>query len=86
MNPQRLVEMLNDIAANQSALPHDEALETVVVHVQRFWAPSMRDGILGYARDDGDGLLPLAHEAVTELKRRTDELAPPTRRGASDAG
>lgn len=86
MNAERLVEMLNDIAANQSALPHDEAVDTIVLHLQRFWAPAMRDGLLAWFDANGNDLSPLARDAVLELKRRGDALAEPTRRGASDAG
>ncbi|MDO5506700.1 MAG: formate dehydrogenase subunit delta [Pseudoxanthomonas suwonensis] len=88
MKPQRLMQMLEDIVANQAALPRDEALETVVVHLQRFWAPPMRTRILAWHLADGTGLSTLADAALTQLRAREQagEPAPPTRRGASDAG
>lgn len=88
MNPNhRLVEMANDIAANLVAYPgRDAAIEAMVVHLQRFWEPTMRLRIVAYLKDGGDGLSALAGDAIAELSRRLDEAPPPTRRGASDAG
>lgn len=86
MNPQRLVEMAEDIAANLSALPYAQAVEALVVHLQRFWEPRMRIGIVRWWRDGGAGLSPLAAEAVAELARRLDQPPPPDKPGVSDAG
>ena len=87
MNAARLVEMANDIAANLSAYPgHADAVEAMVLHLQRFWEPAMRERIVRHLRDGADELDPLARDAVAELAKRLDEPPPPTRRGASDAG
>ena len=87
MNPQRLVEMANDIAANLSANPDRAvAVETMVVHLQRFWEPGMRQAIVHHLHAGGDGLEPLARDAIAALASRLDQPAPPTARGASDAG
>lgn len=87
MNIERLLRMANDIAANLAALPADEAREAMLVHLQRFWEPRMRLAIVAHLHaGGGDALAPLARAAVAELARRLDEPAPPTRRGASDAG
>lgn len=88
MNPERLVAMANDIADNLCAGPdRGAAIEAMVVHLQRFWEPRMRLDIVGHLRQhDGLGLNAFARDALAELARRLDEPAPPTRRGASDAG
>lgn len=87
MNPQRLVEMANDIAANLSAYPDRAiAVETMVVHLQRFWEPGMRLAIVRHLHAGGAGLEPLARDAIAGLASRLEEPAPPTARGAGDAG
>jgi formate dehydrogenase subunit delta len=87
LNPQRLVDMANDIAANLSANPdHAAAVETMVVHLQRFWEPVMRQAIVRHLHSGGEGLDPLARDAVAALALRLGDAPPPTARGASDAG
>jgi formate dehydrogenase subunit delta len=61
----RLVKMANQIAAN--FVLHDDAAERVADHLQRFWAPSMRQKILEYDAAGGEGLDPLARAAVRTL-------------------
>lgn len=87
MNPQRLVDMANDIAANLAANPdRAAAVETMVVHLQRFWEPGMRQAIVRHLHAGGDGLGQLARDAIAALSSRLEQSAPPTARGASDAG
>ena len=87
MNPVRLVEMANDIAANLAGYPdHAAAVEAMVVHLQRFWEPGMRLAIVRQLDAGGEALSPLARDAVAALSRRLDQAPPPTARGASDAG
>lgn len=77
MNAQRLVEMANDIAAYFQVEPdRAAAVEAMVMHLQRFWEPRMRAQIVSHVRGGGDGLLPLAREAVTELGHRLDQGQP----------
>ena len=79
--------MANDIAANLSANPNRAAaVETMVVHLQRFWEPVMRLAIVRHLHAGGEGLDPLARDAIAALASRLEESAPPTARGASDAG
>ncbi|PNS07788.1 formate dehydrogenase subunit delta [Solilutibacter silvestris] len=88
MNPSaRLVEMANDIAANLAAYPeHADAVNTMVVHLQRFWEPTMRERIVQYLQAGGDDLSPLARDAIENLSHRLNQTPPPTKRGVSDAG
>lgn len=87
MNPERLVDMANDIAANLVVYPdHDAAVGAMVLHLQRFWEPTMRRRIVDYLHVDGHRLSPLAREAIEQLSHKLDEAPLPTARGASDAG
>jgi formate dehydrogenase subunit delta len=51
---------------------HSEASNNIGIktaeHVNRFWARSMKDQIIQYARDDGQQLCPGAREAIDVLK------------------
>ena len=60
-----LVKMANQIAAN--LVFHDDAVDRVCDHLQRFWAPSMRLRINEYEAAGGEGLDPVARAAVRKL-------------------
>ncbi|MGH8159592.1 MAG: formate dehydrogenase subunit delta [Rhodanobacter sp.] len=68
MNIERLVTMANDIATYFTSEPdHAAAVEGVRDHLTRFWDPVMRRQIKAHAAVGGNGLLPLAREAVDRL-------------------
>ncbi|UXI67863.1 formate dehydrogenase subunit delta [Tahibacter amnicola] len=70
MNPERLVDMLNDIAANLGVEPdREEALAAIVAHLRRFWEPGMRRQLLAYVDGGGAGLETLALEAAQRLRQ-----------------
>jgi formate dehydrogenase subunit delta len=60
-----LVKMVNQIADNLDF--HDDAVERVADHLQRFWAPSMREKITEHEANGGSGLNPSAQAAVRRL-------------------
>jgi len=62
---ERLVKMANQIADNLSF--HDDAVERVADHLQRFWAPSMRGKLADYAATGGAGLKPVVRDAIKRL-------------------
>ena len=66
MHIERLVEMANDIAANQVADP-DNAVAVIAQHLQRFWDPRMRAQIIAHAEQGGVGLVDEARAAVVRL-------------------
>lgn len=66
MHIERLVEMINDIAANQAADP-DNAVDVIAQHLRRFWDPRMRAQIIAHAEQGGSGLAPEAKAAVAKL-------------------
>jgi hypothetical protein len=55
--------MANDIVANLSFL--DDADVRIADHINRFWAPRMRQLILDYATNGGQGL---STELLTALR------------------
>ncbi|MHA6203643.1 formate dehydrogenase subunit delta [Dyella soli] len=68
MRIERLVTMANDIATYFAAEPdHAAAVNGVRDHLTRFWDPAMRRQLKAYQGDGGEGLLPLAQEAVAAL-------------------
>ena len=62
-----LVRMINQIAANVSYQPADQAATQIATHINAFWAPSMRADLLAYVSAGGEGLDPVARDAVAEL-------------------
>lgn len=65
------VKMFNDIARNLGAgKPVEQAAEAVKNHVQRFWAPSMIDGLLAQQSEIESQLLPAARLALQQLDSR----------------
>jgi len=63
-----LIKMVNQIAANicfQSS--EQEAVVKIANHMQLFWAKSMKQDIIEYYRQDGEGLSELASQAVARL-------------------
>jgi len=69
MRIERLVTMANDIATYFTVEPdHALAVAGVRDHIKRFWDPAMRRQIKAHLADGGEGLLPLAQEAVRALE------------------
>ena len=62
---EQLVKMVNQIADNFSF--HDDAVDRITDHVQRFWAPSMQKKLLEFERTQGADLKPAAREALKRL-------------------
>ncbi len=62
-----LVSMANDIAANLSF--QDDAADKIADHINRFWAPRMRQLLLEYAVDDGQGLSEALLPALEKIRQ-----------------
>lgn len=68
MKIERLVTMANDIATYFAVEPdRAAAVEGVRDHLTRFWDPVMRRQLKAHRMQGGQGLLPLAAEAVDAL-------------------
>jgi len=63
---QTLVKMANQIAANFSF--QDDAVDKTVNHLQRFWAPALRQQMIEHVAAGGDDLSELALQAAKRLK------------------
>lgn len=63
---EQLVKMANQISDNFSF--HDDAVERLIDHLQRFWAPSMRQMLVEYHQAGGGGLKPPVVAAVHRLE------------------
>lgn len=67
MDTAELTRMANQIADYFSAYGHDEAVAGIADHIQKFWDPRMRRGLLAHVEAGGDGLDPLVIEASSLL-------------------
>ena len=64
MNSNDLVRMANQIAIFFAAYPDDQAAAMVADHINKFWAPRMRDDLAALLADDDGGLKPLARKGA----------------------
>ena len=65
---ERLVKMANDISDFFSFEPDKQlAAEGVKKHLLRTWEPRMRKDIVEYCQSGGEGLSPLAQQAIQLL-------------------
>lgn len=62
---EQLVKMANQIAENFSF--HDDAVERIADHLQRFWAPSMRKMLTEHEQQGGSGLKSSVVDAIAHL-------------------
>ena len=69
MNITHLVRMANDIGNFFMSEPdHAVAVDSVALHLRRFWDPRMRKEIVAYVDEGGAGLTDLVREAVLKLR------------------
>ena len=67
MQPERLVTMVNEIAAFFHGTGEGQAAESVASHLRRFWDPRMRRQIVSHLNAGGEGLTPIARAGVELL-------------------
>jgi formate dehydrogenase subunit delta len=65
--------MVNQIGKFFAAQKHDKAVAGIAGHPTRFWTPAMREKIVRHVDQGGEGLDPLAREAVQSLKAKLTE-------------
>jgi formate dehydrogenase subunit delta len=68
MDERNMVHKANQIALFFAAYTHDEAVEGVRNHLVSFWVPRMRAQIIDYVANGGEGLHPVAVDAVKRLE------------------
>lgn len=60
MQPDHLIRMVNQIGGFFEAMPdRNEATRDLAQHIKKFWAPRMRQALLGHIDREGDGELNL---------------------------
>lgn len=64
----KLVMMANQIAKFFEIQGEARALPQITKHIEDFWDPRMRRGVLAHLADGGAGLDPLALAALKALK------------------
>ena len=70
MNIDNLIEMANDIGNYFKSEPnHEEAVNGVFDHINRFWEARMQKQIISYLEDNGKGLDPIVAQAVSRLRK-----------------
>ncbi|TCT08210.1 formate dehydrogenase subunit delta [Aquabacter spiritensis] len=63
----RLVYMANQIATFFASQPHAAAIAGTREHIEKFWDPRMRTKIAEHIAAGGEGLSPIAREALEGL-------------------
>jgi len=63
-----LIKMINQIASNNLYNDNvEQAAAKVANHIQRFWAPPMKQQIFNYAASDGSKLSPVVQQAIAQM-------------------
>ena len=68
MQPDKLVMMANQIAKFFESQGEARALPQITKHIEDFWDPRMRRGIIAHVDQGGAGLDPLTLKALQNLK------------------
>lgn len=68
MTPEKLIYMANQIAVFFQSQGPEKAAAGFAEHINKFWAPQMRQELLAHIASGGEGLLPLCIEASTLIK------------------
>ena len=69
MDPQHLVEMVNEISAFFVGEDPAKAAQNVANHLRRYWDPRMRRQIIEHAGTGGEGLSEVAKAGVELIAR-----------------
>ena len=72
MHTEHLIQMANSIGDFFAAMPDaEEARADLAAHIQKFWEPRMRRGILAHLDGaQGAGLNPIVLQALQEHRAR----------------
>ncbi len=64
---EQLIKMANQIAENFSF--HDDPVDRLTDHIQRFWAPSMTQKLIEFRKAGGSGMKPAVAAAIQRLEQ-----------------
>jgi formate dehydrogenase subunit delta len=67
MSPDKLVYMANQIGKFFVTQGPQQAAAGTADHIRKYWDPRMRAAIFAHLKDGGDGLDPVAREAIESL-------------------
>ena len=67
MEEHKMVHNANQITLFFASYGHDEAVAGIANHLRLYWVPRMRRQLIDYVAAGGEGLHPLAIEAVKRL-------------------
>jgi formate dehydrogenase subunit delta len=63
-----MVDKANQIAFHFAGFPREEAIAGIQDHIRKFWEPRMKDQLVDYVAQGGEGL----HELVLEAAKRME--------------
>jgi formate dehydrogenase subunit delta len=63
-----MLRLANQIALYFASYPREEAIAGIADHIEKFWERRMRQQIVAYVADGGQGLHELALAAVQRLR------------------
>ena len=66
-SPDKLVYMANQISKFFRSQGEDVAVNGTAEHLRKFWDPRMRDAIMRHLANGGEGLDPVARQAIEAL-------------------
>ncbi|ODT07469.1 MAG: formate dehydrogenase [Mesorhizobium sp. SCN 65-20] len=72
---QKLVYMANQIATFFDSKPHDERVEGIAEHINKFWDPRMRRQFLEMLAAGGAGMKPTVIEAGAKIRPPKQDAA-----------
>lgn len=75
MKQQKLVAMANQIARFFETQPGTDRADRLAAHINDFWDPSMRAGLIAALDAGGAGLSPLVIEAAEAIRAPEAALA-----------
>jgi formate dehydrogenase subunit delta len=67
-SPEKLVYMANQISKFFRSQGEGAAVKGTAEHLKKFWDPRMRAAILRHLANGGEGLEPVARQAVEQLQ------------------
>ena len=73
-SPERLVYMANQIAAFFITQPGEDSAVRTADHLKAYWTPAMRHAIVDWQAGGGEGLSPVAGQAVRLLGQSHEAL------------
>ena len=68
MKAEHMVHMVNQIALNFGAYPHDDAVNRTVEHLKMFWERRMKQQLYEYVDGGAAGMNEVALEAAKKLR------------------